>query len=107
MRRNTAAFCCWLDYCSFSCMLVGEIPCHVFGQFCRGSILVLDTALVSTEKLTNAWRKSNPNHFSHQMWCWVQLVPERIGLESGVDLSFSSKPLSGGQTQPVTAGSWS
>ena len=30
-----------LDYCSFCCMLVGVIPCHVFGCFCRGFCLHL------------------------------------------------------------------
>ena len=30
-----------LDYCSFCCMLVGVIPCHVFGQFHRGFCLHL------------------------------------------------------------------
>ena len=36
------------------------------------------------------------------------LVSTETSLEkSGIVLPFSSKPLSGGQTQPVTAGSWS
>ena len=30
-----------LDYCSFCCMLVGMIPCHVFGHFRRGFCLHL------------------------------------------------------------------
>ena len=32
---------CGLDYCSFCCMLVGVIPCHVFGHFRRGFCLYL------------------------------------------------------------------
>jgi len=105
------AFSCWLDYCNICCMLVVEIPSQVFGQFRRSSSsrLVVETVLASSEKLPNAWRLPNLNHISHQMWCRVQLITERTGLENGIVLvkPFSSKQQAGGRTLPLTAGSWS
>ena len=44
-----------LDYCSFCCMLVGVIPCHVFfWSFLPGLLSAFVAAIVSTEKMTNA-----------------------------------------------------
>ena len=51
-----------------------DILSHFF-QVPSGSALA--AAIVSTDKLSNTLRESNPNHIFHQMWCWFT---ERIVL---------------------------
>ena len=48
----------------------GENPCHVFGQFRRGSCLS-SREHQCLQKNCQILAKSNPNHIFHQRWCWV------------------------------------
>ena len=73
---------------------------HPMGRFQDGS-------LVRPSPTENkAWCKPNPNHISIHV-VPGQLVTERIGLENGIVLSFSSLTTEvGGRMPPATSGSW-
>ena len=94
--KNTAIFLRigWTATSLLRCMLVGVNPCHVFGQFCRGSCLPSGSISVY-RKTVKPQRKSNPNHIFPSDVVLGQLVTERIGLENGIVLLFSSKPMQG------------
>ena len=60
-----------------------------FWSVSPGLMSFLEEALVSTEKLTNPSEVQSEPHFPSDV-VLGQLVTERIGLENGIVLSFSS-----------------
>ena len=77
-----------------------------FQSVLPGLMSFLEEALVSTEKPTNPSEVQSKPHLPSDA-VLGQLVTERIGLESGIVLSFTSKPQRRVRCCSLTAGSWS